>query len=89
VLPLALLTVGIYEIVARRALLVGRFWRLIEGGEAVALGIALVGAAVFFHAHAFWAPVGRRAAAHRIGRVVGALTFVVAFWYVLWVEIVG
>jgi hypothetical protein len=87
-LPAALLAGGIYCIAARRGLLVGRAWRVIEGGEAVALGIALIGAAIFFHSHAFWAPFGRDATVHRIGRVVGALTFIVAFWYVLWVEIV-
>jgi len=88
-LPLVLLAIGIYVIIARKGLLVGRSWRIVTGNQAVALGIAFIGAAVFFHAHAFWAPVGERATVHRHGRVLGALIFVVSFWYVLWVEIVG
>jgi hypothetical protein len=91
VLPLALLGLGLYAILARRGLLVGRGgWRAIEGTQAIALlGIAMLGAALFRHAQAFWTPAGRCDSLRQIGRGVGALTFAAGLWYVIWLEVFG
>jgi len=84
VLPLILVAVGSYCIATRYGLIVGRGWHEVRGAPAVALGISALGAALFFHAHAFWGPVWRLAIIRELGRVVGALVFIGGFGYTLW-----
>jgi len=82
--PLILIAAGLYCIIAQRGLIVGRGWYTLRGTAAVAQGIAALGAALFFHAHAFWGPVWRLPIIHELGRIVGAIVFIGGFGYVLW-----
>ena len=83
-LPLILVFAGLYCIIAQRGLIVGRGFYVLRGTPAIAQGVAVLGAALFFHAHAFWGPVWRLPIIHQLGRIVGALLFIGGFGYLCW-----
>ena len=84
VVPLVLFAAGLYCIITQHGVIVGRGWHEVRGTAAVALGIAALGAAIFFHTHAFWGTVSRLAVVHQLGRIVGALLFIGGLGYVVW-----
>ena len=82
--PLALFAAAAYCIITQHGVIVGRGWHDVRGTAAVALGVAALGAGIFFHAHAFWGAVWQVPAVHHVGRIIGALLFVGGFGCVVW-----
>lgn len=83
IVPSALAALGVCFIATQHAVLPGRSWQRLTDGPAIALGLSAIGAAIFFHAHAFWGPVWRLAIIHQLGCILGAVLFVLSFGYVL------
>lgn len=83
-LPLLLGLGGVYCIVTQRGILIGQLWHKLNGLPAVALGVACLGAGIFFHAHYFWGPVSRLPIVFDLGRIIGVSVFILGFGYVIW-----
>ena len=86
-LPVVLLVLASGCIIFQEALIPGATWRRLTGVPAIALGVALIGVAVFAHAHAFWGPVRRLAVIREVGRIVGAILLILGLGYVIWSEL--
>lgn len=84
VFPLLLLVAGLICVITQRGVIVGRGWHYLSGPSAISLGLACIGAGLFFHAHCFWGPVYRLPIVSAFGRVIGALVFVITYGYVIW-----
>lgn len=84
VFPALLTITGLYCIITQQGILIGRGIHKINGPSAIGLGIALLGAALFTHTHFFWTPFHRILIISELGRIVGALTFIVGFLFMFW-----
>ena len=75
--PLLLAGYAISVLLTAQATLPSRGWRFhIQGLEAVAYGIALMGAAVFFHCHYFWGNTRDWDQYSPLGKGAGAMVFI-------------
>ena len=84
-LPLVFASYGLRCWVTRRGYIPGR-WRVmqLQGKEAVAFGIALLGLALFLHAHYFLDALDRWPGAVYLGKVAGLLVLVGGLGGLFW-----
>lgn len=80
--PLLIATYAVSVLIAREGTIPGRgmFLRsarnLVQGTDAVAYGIGLLGAAMFFHCHYFWGNTRNLDQYSALGKTMGLLAFV-------------
>ena len=75
-LPLVLLGLGIYAVIARQAMYGGQIKMQLHGANAVALGVAGISAAAFLHCHYFWGNFYNQAWFAVLGKIVAACGFI-------------
>jgi hypothetical protein len=83
IVALALIGYGGYAVAMRRVTFGGHISMTLHGLNAVAFGIAWIGAGVFVHCHYFWGNVFNQAWFAVVGKIVGALAFVAGLVVVL------
>jgi len=85
VVPSLIATYGLSRVVLRHAVLFGRrgFSMPLSGWDAVVFGFAILGAALFMHAHYFWSNSNRLAEYAELGKVIGFLVGVVGIGFVV------
>jgi hypothetical protein len=76
-LPLVLITYGVYAIVVRDVTFGGRITMNVRGFNAIAFGAAWVSAGTFVHCHYFWGNVYNQAWFAVLGKILGAAGFIV------------
>ena len=76
-LPLVVLGLGVYAVVARQAEF-GHVPLRLHGANAIALGVAGISAAVFLHCHYFWGNVYNQAWFAVLGKILAACAFIAA-----------
>ncbi len=80
--PLLLAAAGLYCLVTQRGVLPGRgHWLTLTGPDAVALGVACLGAALTCHSHYLWGNVRPSGACHYFGQILGLLAFIAGIGY--------
>lgn len=75
VVPSLIATYGLSRVILRHAVLYGRRGASmpLTGWDAIVFGIAVLGAALFMHAHYFWSNSNRLAEYAELGKVIGLL----------------
>jgi hypothetical protein len=70
VLPLLLVSYGLYAIIVRQIDFGGRITMTLRGPNAVAFGIAWCAAALFIHCHYFWGNIYNQAWFAVLGKII-------------------
>jgi hypothetical protein len=86
VLPAGLLGCAVFAVVRRSAWLPGgraAAGTMLQGADAVALGVAVAGIAVFLHCHYFWGNVYHLAFGATVGKVAGLVGMIGGLGYLL------
>ena len=85
VVPSLIAIYGFSRVILRHAVLYGRRGASmpLSGWDAVVFGIAIVGAALFMHAHYFWSNSNRLAEYAELGKVIGLLVGLSGFGFVV------
>lgn len=85
VVPSLIAAYGLSRVILRHAVLYGRRGTSmpLSGWDAVVFGIAIIGAALFMHAHFFWSNSNRLAEYADLGKVVGLLVGVAGIGFVI------
>lgn len=75
VVPILIATYGLSRAILRHVVLFGRRGSSmpLSGWDAVVFGIAVLGVALFMHAHYFWSNSNRLAEYAELGKVIGLL----------------
>ena len=75
VVPSLIAAYGLSRVILRHAVLYGRRGASmpLSGWDAIVFGIAILGAALFMHAHYFWSNSNRLAEYADLGKVIGLL----------------
>jgi hypothetical protein len=80
VIPVVIGLYGLSAIIAQKVNTPRRGYRRsggeLLGGDAIALGIAILGAAIFLHCHYFWGNTKNWAEYSILGKMIGAAVFV-------------
>jgi hypothetical protein len=82
--PMGIAYYSVGAVIARHATFTGRgATMLLEGREAIALGIAWTSAAVFLHCHYFWGNVYNQAWGAVLGKIFGAAGFIAGMGFLI------
>ncbi|MDB5325522.1 MAG: hypothetical protein JWM57_1091, partial [Phycisphaerales bacterium] len=82
-LPMAMAGYGLYGVITRHIIMMGRASMQLTGRNAAALGIAGIAAAVFVHCHYFWGNIYDQAWFAVLGKILGASGFILALGYLM------
>lgn len=88
IVPVAFIAYGIMCLVAQHGYLPGdaRYGGIgiqLQGSNAIALGVASLGAGTFFHCHYFWGNIYHYSGWATIGKIAGAIAFIFSFGYLI------
>jgi hypothetical protein len=75
-LPLLIAGYGVCALLARQVNVGGRITTILNGIDAVAVGIAAVSLAVFLHCHYFWGNIYDQAWFAVLGKIIAACGFI-------------
>jgi len=83
IVPLVLMALGTICVISGHAVVGGDIPLELHGPNAVALGIAAISIALFFHCHYFWGNIYHLSFLATLGKIISMLAFIGSLGYLL------